>query len=82
MLTGALTACGYDSDQDDCDPDINYGVELDSDCDSDTHVDIDYAYGLGEFGYVDLFGDRPTCGALDGTGKKTVRDFNDGLLMT
>jgi len=77
MLTGALTARGYDSDQDDCDPDINYGVELDSDCDSDIHVDIDYAYGLGEFGYVD----RPTCGASS-VSRKKVRDFNDGLLMT
>jgi hypothetical protein len=66
MLTGALTARGYDSGQDDCDPAINYGVELGSDCDSDTHVDIDYAYGLGEFRYVDLFGDRQT-GVPDGT---------------
>jgi hypothetical protein len=67
MLTGALIAAYYDSDRDDCDPDINYGVELGSDCDSDIHVDIDYAYGLGEFRYVNLFGDRLTCGVPDGT---------------
>jgi hypothetical protein len=65
-----LIAAYYDSDRDDCDPDISYGVELGSDCDSDTHVDIDYAYGLGEFGYVDLFGDGLTCGVPDGTGRK------------
>jgi hypothetical protein len=49
MLTGALTARGYDSDQDDFDPEINYGLELASDYDSDTHVDIDYAYELFEY---------------------------------
>jgi hypothetical protein len=65
MLTGALTACGYDSDHD-FGPDTNYGVELDSDCDSDIHVDIDYAYGLGDFGYVN-FGDRLSCGVPGGT---------------
>ena len=41
-------------------------MELGSDCDSDIHVDIDYAYGLGDFGYVDVFGDRLTRGAPDG----------------
>ena len=42
-------------------------MELGSDCDSDTYVDVDYAYGLGEFDYVDLFGDGMTCGVPNGT---------------
>ena len=77
MLTGALTACGYDSDQDNFGPDTNYGVELGSDCDSDIHVDIDYAYGLGDFEYVYLSSDnRPTCGVPDGT---VLEDLQHGV---
>ena len=76
MLTGALTACGYDSDQDNHGPDTNYGVELGSDCDSDIHVDIDYAYGLGDFEYVNLFGDRLTRGVPDGT---VLEDLQNGI---
>ena len=55
-------------------------MELDSDCDSDTHVDIDYAYGLGEFGYVDLFGDRRTCGVPDGTVLEDLQHGFGGVL--